>query len=39
MEMFVFKGIILQEGNTYSALCPELDLASQGASPTEAKHA
>jgi predicted RNase H-like HicB family nuclease len=39
MEMFVFKGIILEEDNTYTALCPELDLASQGASATEAKAA
>jgi predicted RNase H-like HicB family nuclease len=36
MEMFVFTGILLQEDDGYSALCPELDVASQGASMEEA---
>ena len=36
MEMFVFTGILLQEDEGYSALCPELDVASQGASMEEA---
>jgi predicted RNase H-like HicB family nuclease len=30
MEMFVFTGIIWKESDEYSALCPELDIASQG---------
>ncbi|MBU4225964.1 MAG: type II toxin-antitoxin system HicB family antitoxin [Chloroflexi bacterium] len=37
MEMFVFTGIIWKDGEDYSALCPELDIASQGNSPAEAK--
>ncbi|MDO9130529.1 MAG: type II toxin-antitoxin system HicB family antitoxin [Anaerolineales bacterium] len=37
MEMFVFTGIIWKEGEDYPALCPELDVASQGNSPDEAK--
>ena len=37
MEMFVFTGIILQEADAYTALCPELDIASQGATAAEAK--
>jgi predicted RNase H-like HicB family nuclease len=37
MEMFVFTGIIWKEGSTYSALCPELDVASQGKTPGEAR--
>ncbi len=36
MEMFVFTGILLREDGGYSALCPELDVASQGASMEEA---
>lgn len=27
---FVFTGVIWQEGLAYTALCPELDVASQG---------
>ena len=30
MEMFVFTGILWKEDNEFSALCPELDVASQG---------
>lgn len=37
MEMFVFTGLIWKEGEDYSALCPELDVASQDATPLEAK--
>ncbi len=37
MEMFVFTGIIWQEGDDFSALCPELDIATQGNSLAEAK--
>ena len=36
MDMFVFTGIIWKEENEYSALCPELDVASQGKSSAEA---
>ncbi len=37
MDMFVFTGLILREGEGYSAFCPELDVASQGESSQEAK--
>ena len=37
MELFVFTGIIWQDGNEYVALCPELDITSQGATLTQAK--
>jgi len=37
MEMFVFTGIIWKEGDGFTALCPELDVASQGETPEEAK--
>ena len=37
MEIFVFTGIIWEEDGAYSALCPELDVASQGRSPADAK--
>ena len=37
MSMFVFTGIILRDGDGFSALCPELDVASQGDSPEEAR--
>lgn len=33
-----FTAIIEKEGNTYVALCPELDVASQGATVEEAKN-
>jgi len=32
-----FTAIIRQEGQLFSSLCPELDIASQGESPAEAK--
>jgi predicted RNase H-like HicB family nuclease len=35
--MFVFTGIIVKENQVYSSLCPELDVASVGATPEEAK--
>lgn len=37
MEMFVFTGIIWKEENEFSALCPELDVASQGKTSAEAR--
>ena len=37
MEMFVFPGIIRKEGEEYSALCPELDVASQGETAAKAR--
>ena len=37
MEMFVFTGLIWKEGEEYSALCPELDVASQGTTQIEAR--
>jgi predicted RNase H-like HicB family nuclease len=37
MEMFVFTGIIWKEDKEYSALCPELDVASQGETVADAK--
>ena len=37
MNMFVFTGIIWKENSEYSALCPELDVASQGKTPAEAR--
>jgi len=37
MEMFVFTGLIWKDGNTFTALCPELDVASQGNTPKEAR--
>lgn len=37
MDMFVFTGIIWKEEKEYGALCPELDVASQGKTPDEAR--
>lgn len=37
MDMFVFTGIIWKEDKEYSALCPELDVVSQGKTPAEAR--
>ena len=37
MDMFVFTGIIWKEQAEYSALCPELDVASQGKTIAEAR--
>ncbi len=37
MEQFNFTGIIWKEEKEFSALCPELDIASQGKNPAEAR--
>lgn len=37
MEMFVFTGLVWKEGEGFSALCPELDVASQGNTRQEAQ--
>lgn len=36
MATTVYTAIIEKEGDLYAALCPELDVASQGAAPTPA---
>ena len=33
--MFVFTGLIGKDGHAFTALCPELDVASQGNTPKE----
>ena len=35
--MFTFTGILIKEQEGYSSLCPELDVASVGSTPDEAK--
>ena len=37
MDMFVFTGILWKEDNEFSALCPELDVASQGKTSAQAR--
>jgi predicted RNase H-like HicB family nuclease len=37
MELFVFTGIIWQDGDEFVSLCPELDISSQGTTPAQAK--
>jgi predicted RNase H-like HicB family nuclease len=37
MEMFVYTGIIWKDENGFSALCPELDIASQGSTTRKAR--
>jgi len=37
MEMFVFNGILWKEDGEYSALCPELDVASPGRTSSQAR--
>lgn len=37
MDMFVFTGILWKEEKEFSALCPELDVTSQGNTSTEAR--
>jgi predicted RNase H-like HicB family nuclease len=37
MDMFSFTGILLKENDAYSSLCPDLDVASMGDTPEEAK--
>lgn len=36
-KKFQFTAVIEREGNGYTSLCPELDIASQGDSVEEAK--
>jgi len=38
MDMFVFTGIIWKEQMEFCALCPELDVASQGKTIVEARN-
>jgi predicted RNase H-like HicB family nuclease len=37
MDMFVFTGLMWKEDKEFSALCPELDVASQGSTREEAQ--
>ncbi len=37
MNLFTFTGILLSDEGGYSVLCPELDVASIGGTPEEAK--
>ncbi len=37
MEKFVFTGVIFRDGDDFLALCPELDVISQGKTLEEAK--
>jgi len=37
MDMFVFTGLVWKDGDTFTALCPELDVASQGKTPENAR--
>jgi predicted RNase H-like HicB family nuclease len=37
MDMFTFTGLIVKEAQAFSSLCPELDVASFGATRAEAK--
>jgi len=37
MDMFVFTGIVWKEDEEFSALCPELDVSSQGKSSAKAR--
>ena len=37
MDMFVFTGILWKEDDEFSALCPELDVVSQGKTLDEAR--
>ncbi|MGB9714815.1 MAG: type II toxin-antitoxin system HicB family antitoxin [Thermodesulfovibrionales bacterium] len=36
---FIFTGIVYRDGESYSSLCPELDVASQGDTKEEAEKA
>ncbi len=38
MEMFVFTGVVWKDGDEFSALCLELDVASQGVTTAEARN-
>ncbi len=35
--MFTFTGILIKESQGYSSICPELDVASMGDTPEQAK--
>ncbi|MBI4729992.1 MAG: type II toxin-antitoxin system HicB family antitoxin [Acidobacteria bacterium] len=35
--MFVFTGVVVEEAGGYTALCPELDVASEGTTIEQAK--
>jgi predicted RNase H-like HicB family nuclease len=37
MDMFVFTGILWKEGKEFNALCPELDVVTQGKTEAEAR--
>ncbi len=37
MDIFTFNGIVIEEEQGFSSLCPELDVASVGNTPQEAK--
>ena len=37
MDMFTFTGIIIKEDEGFSALCPEIDVATVGSTVAEAK--
>jgi predicted RNase H-like HicB family nuclease len=37
MDMFTFTGIIVKDDQAFSSLCPELDVASFGATREDAK--
>ena len=37
MEMFSFTGVLWKEEKEFTALCPELDVASQGKTSAEAR--
>jgi predicted RNase H-like HicB family nuclease len=37
MTLFTFTGIVIQEDQGYSSLCPELDVASAGDTPDQAR--
>ena len=37
MDKFVFTGIVLQDGDSFLSICPELDVVSQGETTQQAK--
>lgn len=37
MDLFTFTGVIVSDGGRFASLCPELDVASFGETPQEAK--
>lgn len=36
-NVFVFTGYLIKEGETYTSFCPEVDIASEGVTITDAK--